>query len=211
MHATRATFAGLPAPSSRAERPTHGIPCGGNQGRHIQYPPNGGATAPAGAAAPPGAAVAIERGDPDQGRQLFGGQCAEFGEFCQEGSAHHGANARHATQQISFSRHTGSARIICVRSFSSWASWWASHARCAWICWCTRRGAPLRRCCSAVRISSRCRRRVSSARNSWVASSAIGRGVGRTASAHCANTAASNASSWASAPWPWRSRALGAD
>jgi len=142
-------LAGTPQPGVKGAN--HRIPLGGDQRRHRQDPTDRGPAAPAGAAAPRVPLSRLSGATPTNAANGLGASVPSSGSSARRVRLITGPMPGTLRSRSSFSRHTGSARISCVRSFSSWASWWSSHARCAWICWCTHRGAPLRRCCSAVR------------------------------------------------------------
>ena len=79
----------------------------GGEGRHIKHRADGGAAAPDAAAAAPGPAVAIERGDADEGGNLPLREGSEFGELRRQGRAGNGTDPRDAAEPGSAGAQAG--------------------------------------------------------------------------------------------------------
>src|SRR5712692_8629527 len=91
-------FARCPQPPE--ERANDRIRARGGEGAHIQHGPHRRAPAPDEAFPAPLAAVAVERCDADEGRNLAAREPPEFGQLGEQGQGHHPADPRHAPQQV---------------------------------------------------------------------------------------------------------------
>jgi hypothetical protein len=87
----------------------HGIATGGHQRGHVERRANRGASAPDEAFAAQRAAVAGQRGHPDEGGDLFAGQGAEFGQIANQRATDHGPDAGDRAQKILFRAPDGAS------------------------------------------------------------------------------------------------------
>jgi hypothetical protein len=79
---------------SEVEPANDGVETRGDQRGHVQSAAHGGPSAPDVSGAREGAAVAVERGDPDQGGDLPASELAELRELGNEGGGGGGPDAR---------------------------------------------------------------------------------------------------------------------
>ena len=183
MHATKAPWSLPCSAQAFVKDPHHRIASAGYQGSHVKCGAYGGPTAPDNSTAFECAAVAIERGDTDQGRDLLSIECSEFGQLSQQCAANDRADTGNAFKQILIGLPDRALADALIQVMIGSLELFFEPVDVSVDPFLTGLAAPLSRLVSATIISVICRRLATRARNSNVTSSGIGRTDGRTASA----------------------------